>query len=94
MTFNENTIKKLTEVGELVISKQRDYGTRNILGSPIKPELAVLVRLNDKLARAANLLSKELNPSNESLKDTYMDIIGYGLILLMLEDNTFELELE
>ena len=93
-TFEDNTRLKLAEVADLIISKQKDYGSGNILNSPIDPKLAVLVRLNDKLARAGNLLQKGRTASNESLEDTAKDIIGYGFILMALLDDTFDLPLE
>ena len=93
-TFEESVLATAKEVAELVIKKQHDYGKNNILKSVIKPELAILVRLNDKLARGANLIQEELTPENESLLDTANDIIGYGLILRMVLDGTFELPMK
>ena len=93
-TFDSNTRHKVEELAKLVIKKQGDYGQANILSSPIDPKLAILVRLNDKLARAANLIENGKDPENESLLDTAMDICGYGLILWMLIDDTFTLPLE
>lgn len=94
MTFDENTRRKVEKLAKLIIRKQHDYGPGNILKSPIDPKLGVLVRLNDKLQRAANLIEKDVDPANESLLDTAMDIAGYGMILWMLIDDTFELPLE
>lgn len=89
-TFDDTVKKISSEVAELVIKKQHDYGKGNILNSVVKPDLAVLVRLNDKLSRASNLIQKELDPKNETLQDTVNDIIGYGLVLRMVIDGTFE----
>lgn len=94
MTFNQNAFKKAEKLAKLVIKKQRDYGSGNILNTPVDPQLAVLVRLNDKLQRAGHLLQTKREPQNESLLDTAMDIMGYGMILWMLLDDTFELELD
>lgn len=93
VTFNDNVKRKALELADLVIRKQRDYGTGNILKAPIDPRLAVLVRLNDKLQRAVNLIQSGNGAQNESLADTFTDVMGYGMILSMLEDNTFELPL-
>lgn len=93
-TFNEAAHKSATEVADLVISKQRDYGPNNILNCPVGAELGVIVRLYDKLARAANLLQSGQTPENESLRDTADDIIGYGLVLKMTLEKTFTLPLE
>lgn len=93
-TFNEAAEKAAKEVSELVVSKQRDYGPKNILNSVVGPELSIAVRLNDKLARLANLVQNGATPENESLRDTADDIIGYGIVLKMVIDGTFELPLE
>lgn len=82
------------QVADLVIRKQRDYGPKNILNSVVQPELAIAVRLNDKLARLANLVQQGKTPENESLKDTADDIIGYGLVLKMVLEGTFTNPLE
>jgi hypothetical protein len=48
----------------------------------------VLVRMSDKLQRAGVLLRKEPSVTNESLRDTLLDLANYALIavLLMEED--------
>lgn len=98
ITFNDNAKRKALELADLLVRKQRDYGTGNILKTPILPanggaRLGVVQRLNDKVERAANLLQSGNPAANEALTDTFMDIAGYGLILWMLEDGTFELPL-
>ena len=75
----------------LMIDKQRDYGPGNILSFG---EFGVLVRLNDKVERLKNLLTKNKAPRNEAIEDTWMDIANYAKIALMLRENIFELPLE
>lgn len=82
------------QVADLVIRKQKDYGPKNILNSVVQPELAIAVRLNDKLARLANLIQSGKNPENESLQDTADDIMGYGLVLKLVLNGEFELPME
>ncbi len=68
------------EVGKLLatfIRKQVDYGPGNISRFC---EYGVLVRLSDKIERLARLLMNRKNPKNEPLEDTWVDIMGYGLI--------------
>jgi hypothetical protein len=50
--------------------------------------------LCDKIARLQNLLKRGGEAKHEALTDTYMDILGYAVIALMLEEGSFELELE
>lgn len=93
-TFDQEVHKLANEVADLVIKKQRDYGPKNILNSVVEPEIGIAVRLTDKLARLVNLKTKGATPNNESLRDTWMDIIGYGLVGLMVNDQTFLTPLE
>lgn len=93
-TFEEAAQKAAKEVAELVNRKQRDYGASNILNSVVQPELAIAVRLNDKVARLANLVQSGATPENESLIDTANDIMGYGLVLKMVLEGTFTLPME
>lgn len=66
--------------------KQRDYGPNNIARFG---QSGLLLRLHDKVARLENLVSNGKDAKNESLHDTYLDIVGYSVIGLMLLDNTF-----
>lgn len=93
-TFDEAAKTAAIQVANLVISKQKDYGPDNIMNSVVGPELSIAVRLNDKLARLANLVKSGKTPENETLKDTADDIIGYGLVLKMVLEGTFTLPLE
>lgn len=93
-SFDQAVHEAAKEVADLVISKRRDYGPKNIMNSVVAPELSIAVRLNDKLARLANLVQKGTSPENESLRDTADDIIGYGLVLKMVLEGTFLNQLE
>lgn len=74
----------------LLASKQHDYGHGNIQAFGMK---GVLVRLSDKVERLINLKSKKSKAQNESVIDTLRDIVGYCVIALMLNDETFNLDL-
>lgn len=93
-TFNNEVNKKALDTAKLVIRKQQDYGKGNILNSVVDPKIAIAVRLQDKLSRLANLAQSGADPKNESLADTAQDIVGYGLILMMVIDDTFKLPME
>lgn len=93
-SFDEAAYARAEEVARLVIKKQHDYGPKNILNSPIGPELGLAVRLYDKIARLVNLVEKGVDPANESLADTAADIMGYGLVLTMHLNDEFTLPLE
>jgi len=75
---------------ELLVSKQEDYGHGNILKFGM---IGVVIRSSDKLERIKNLTAAGTRPRNESLLDSFRDIIGYAVIARMLKAETFELEL-
>lgn len=93
-TFDEAIHLIADYIADLVISKQRDYGTKNILNSPFGAEKGILVRLWDKFARLANLLKNGKVPKNESIMDTWTDVIGYSFIAIMVRFKVFELPLK
>jgi hypothetical protein len=63
-----------------LISKQADYGPKNISACPIGPIPGVIVRLFDKISRLSNLTKVGGDPKHESLYDTTHDIANYGTI--------------
>jgi hypothetical protein len=80
------------ELYNLLCRKQHDYGHKNIDNFGL---IGVAVRMCDKIARAENLRGKETNAvRNETIMDTYEDIVGYAVIALMLDGGTFGLELD
>ena len=79
------------EAFQIIVAKQKDYGTRNILDFG---ELGVLVRSNDKMARLKNLIASGNAPNNESIEDSWKDLLNYSVIALMLRRGWFTLPLE
>lgn len=75
------------DVTELLIKKQTDYGPENINRFG---QFGLVVRTHDKVARLENLLAKGIDPSNESVTDTYMDIVGYSAIGIMVQREWFD----
>ena len=88
LKFELDVVAVADLVARTVIKKQKDYGPNNIRRSPFGPEIGLIVRMYDKLARLANLQGKE-TPNYESLKDTYLDIAGYAFIGMLLLENRF-----
>jgi hypothetical protein len=78
------------EMVELLCRKQHDYGHNNITNFGI---IGVAIRICDKIARIDNL-SKRSQPNNESLVDSYIDIVGYTMIAIMLNEDSFKLPLK
>jgi hypothetical protein len=91
----EDAVRKLAaDIAELCIQKHRDYGTGNLINTPFSPRTVIAVRLYEKVARMANLVETHKEAQNESLFDTYQDIIGYTMAALMIEEGTFTLPME
>lgn len=79
----------ITDLTNLLIAKQNDYGHGNINAFGI---LGIIIRTSDKVARYINLVGKQA--LNESKIDTIVDLVGYAAIATMVEDGTFQLPLE
>lgn len=70
-------------VREMMTSRHRKYGAGNIARHGLA---GIRVRLDDKLAR---LEAGNDDHPDESVYDTALDIVGYGLIYLMWLDGTW-----
>ena len=79
------------EIHKILVRKQSDYGPENIRRFGRQ---GLMVRLHDKVARLENLSLRGTDPENESVKDTFIDIIGYCSIGIMWEQRNFLLPLE
>lgn len=90
ITVANNHQLKYAHVLDTVIGKQRDYGHGNILRFGLA---GVVVRMADKIERLKNLMKTGVEPNNESIDDTALDIVGYCLIAVMLLGGTFTKEL-
>ena len=86
--FEINVREILQELGDLLISKQNDYGPKNISDAPGGPLNGLLVRMFDKMSRMVNLVYiRKAKAENEPLEDSFKDMANYGIIgLLVLRD--------
>ena len=82
------------ECRDLLVRKQHDYGPSNILrfSAPGMPG-GLLVRCWDKVARLQNLTQRGVDPANESLRDSFLDLANYAAIGIMVETGSFTLPL-
>jgi hypothetical protein len=72
------------ELEELLLSKHKDYGPRNIADAPGGAINGLRVRMHDKLARINNLVDSGKNPEHESLEDSFKDMANYAVIGLLV----------
>ena len=77
----------LDSAGNLLIKKHKDYGPTNISLSPGGPLNGLRVRMHDKTARINHLIDTGATPENESLRDSFIDLLNYSAIALMVLDN-------
>ena len=80
-THLSNTIKELSD---LLLSKHKDYGPKNISQAPGGAINGLRVRMHDKLARINNLIDSGANPEHESLEDSFKDMANYAIIGLLV----------
>ena len=76
----------LDSAGNLLIKKHKDYGPTNISRSPGGPLNGLRVRMHDKTARINHLIDSGATPENESLRDSFIDLLNYSAIALMVLD--------
>ena len=79
----------LDSAGNLLLSKHKDYGPTNISRSPGGPLNGLRVRMHDKTARINHLIDSGATPENESLRDSFIDLLNYAAIALMVLDRTW-----
>ena len=91
-TFIADMWEVLDGAGNLLIKKHKDYGPTNISLSPGGPLNGLRVRMHDKTARINHLIDSGATPENESLRDSFIDLLNYSAIALMVLDGTWPRE--
>lgn len=83
--FTVDVMNVYEELQELLFSKHKDYGPKNISQAPGGALNGLRVRLHDKLARINHLIDKGAHnkPSHESLEDSFKDMANYAIIGLL-----------
>ena len=78
------------ELLAILVSKQQDYVPLNIWNAPVGATNGLMVRMSDKLERLKNLIYNSIEPNNEALEDSFIDIANYAIIALMVERGIWE----
>jgi len=76
-------IEKAREIFYLFCSKHQDYGPNNIAAMGVD---GIVSMLKSKVERLDRLHTQKVDPNNETLRDTVLDIADYGIILLLVMD--------
>jgi hypothetical protein len=90
--FIDTVRELLDEAGNLLLRKQMDYGPTNISKAPGGPINGLRVRMHDKIARINNLIDTGVDPQNESLRDSFIDLLNYSAIAIMVLENKWPSE--
>lgn len=88
-SFETKLAQAFNEAYELLRRKHADYGPKNISASPGGPLNGLRVRMHDKLARINYLIDTGVEPSNESLRDSFVDLANYGIIGALVIDGSW-----
>lgn len=84
--FVKNVSDQFSEAGKLLLKKHNDYGPTNIANAPGGALNGLRVRMHDKQARINHLIDNNIDPKNESLRDSFLDLANYAIIALMVID--------
>jgi hypothetical protein len=79
----------MDEIGNLLITKQSDYGPGNVNNAYGGPINGLLVRIGDKFERLKNLFKGGVLPKHESVEDSFKDMANYAVIALMVQRGTW-----
>jgi len=90
LELNLDAMAVAIEAVNLLVKKHKDYGPTNISHAPGGALNGLSVRLHDKVARLGNLLASGKAPQNESIRDTFIDILNYAVISLLVIDEKWE----
>jgi len=83
-SFEVAVAQTFQELLDLLMSKHKDYGPKNISDAPGGALNGLRVRMHDKLARINNLYGSALEPEHESLEDSFKDMANYAIIGLLV----------
>ena len=72
------------ELSQLLLSKHRDYGPKNISQAPGGAINGLRVRMHDKLARIHTLFDNGVEPEHQSFEDSFKDMANYAIIGLLV----------
>jgi hypothetical protein len=83
-SFESAVGQTFQELIDLLLSKHKDYGPKNISDAPGGAVNGLRVRMHDKLARINNLVDSGKDPEHESIEDSFKDMANYAIIGLLV----------
>lgn len=91
-TFHSNVTDIYKFAQEILLSKHSDYGATNIANAPGGALNGLRVRIHDKTARINNLIDSGKSAQHESLRDSFLDLMNYAAIALLVIDGNWPSE--
>lgn len=87
--FEQAVFEVFFTARNVLISKHQDYGSTNIANAPGGALNGLRVRIHDKTARINNLIDSGKNAQHESLRDSFLDLMNYAAIALLVIDGNW-----
>ena len=87
--FENDAFKVFYDAYGILLSKHHDYGPTNIANAPGGALNGLRVRIHDKTARINNLIDNGKSAQHESLRDSFLDLLNYAAIALLVIDGNW-----
>lgn len=87
--FEQAVYEIFFDARNILLSKHHDYGPTNIANAPGGALNGLRVRIHDKTARINNLIDSNKNAQHESLRDSFLDLMNYAAIALLVIDGNW-----
>jgi hypothetical protein len=87
--FRDIAVSYYDDALNVLVKKQADYGPKNIAHAPGGALNGLRVRMHDKMSRINNLVDNNATPENESLRDSFLDMLNYSVIAMMVLDGVW-----
>ena len=87
--FEQAVFEVFFTARNILISKHHDYGPTNIANAPGGALNGLRVRIHDKTARINNLIDSNKSAQHESLRDSFLDLMNYAAIALLVIDGNW-----
>ena len=87
--FEGAVFNTFNEAQRILLSKHHDYGPTNIANAPGGALNGLRVRIHDKTARINNLIDSGKSAQHESLRDSFLDLMNYAAIALLVIDGNW-----
>ena len=90
--MNENIIKVIDRLTDLLTKKNGDYGNSVFLPPPLAADIsadkAILIRMGDKIQRLMSISrKKDYSVSDETFDDTLKDLAGYIILYFAVKED-------